>query len=378
MKSITIFFVFYCQLYLAAFNFLGIIPFRFLGSIIALIFLFNSKIIFPKKFVFGAAIFTLFSFITIFIHPKYADNLIPLLSNNLINLSYIVLVISLWFSDFKKNFLIILISLLMLNALSLIFQFFYLEQFTKLLDFFTPGRFIDIDFERNLSKHKSISGFFGEVYSGYTNIVLLGLLLYFLETYKENRILIYSLLIITMYAVYLLGQRSSFFCIILLLFFYLKSFNFLKYKIWLSLFLLMSFISVFNLNFRTIGDFNFDLLFRSQIYINSLAFISENFLIPGGLINFKDFNDNKSPHNIFLTAFVEGGFFLFLYLLYFLKSIFTHSSLKSFPFLIFLMLFLSSIAHNHGILSFELFTWSFMIIGFLDSKSIFNYEKKYG
>ena len=373
MKLLIVFFIFYAQLYLGSDSFLNIVPYRLLAFFVALSFLINIKVIIPKIFIVAGVTLTLWPLLSSILYSNDPSKLIiSLISNNLINFIFILLFVELWYSKKRLQFIFIIISLLMINVFVIIGQFYYSELFINITHFFAPQRFIDFDFERHLTKHGSITGALGEVQSGYANITLIGLLLYYRNNYNNYKILTALFIFFTLGSVFILGQRSSTIGILFILITYLLTiFNQKQIKYYLFgiiLILISDQLIQFITNRINLDKINFNTNEREIVYLQALSFIKDNLIIPGGLENFYAISDNKSPHNLFYSVLIQGGVFLLFYLLYFLKRIVFTLNYKFILSLTFLVLILASFVHNHGILSFELFTWSLMMIAYMDSK----------
>ena len=267
-----------------------------------------------------------------------------------------------------------LIFFLALNSIIIIGQYFNFDFIWNLTVLLAPDRFDIDEIIRVFDKNFVIEGLVGTVYSGYLNVVLIGLILINYNYRPKEHLLNNILIAITLSSSFFLDQRASFYFVIFFIFYHF--YNIQKQKnLFFKFFNLLSIIFIFiilidyfkNLILNS-GIFSLEDSNRALLYSHCMNFINDNILL-GGYEMFKlKYSGGISPHNLFFNAHIRSGllgFFVSVCLTYdvlkYLKSSISDLSYRvnyffKYSSLILFGLWFLSLTHNDGFITGELFT----------------------
>jgi len=285
-----------------------------------------------------------------------------------------IVFISLRYITIDKKFLIsfskVLFLLFFFNNIVVLFQSFNSYWAFQISEIMGNKEFFET--MRRAEKLNTYPGFSTVVMSGYFACASLPISHFFIV--RSNSIFkkIFYLLsmVLGIYSSYILQERSGFTLIILYLFFIFvyeikqQSLQLRFFYIFLSfpiIFYVLDYIYL--IDFGRLVEFSDEI--RIQTIQKSLIFIESNFLF-GGINTF--LKSSILPHNVFFDAFIRGGIFSFLIIVFLLSHIFKASILlltnKNYSDLIWvlLMFILNSFVHNLGLTNFDLITLFLTII----------------
>ena len=347
-------------------------------SIIAMIFLLKSKINFPSK---KNMILILLIPIFYFISSSFDVNsiFIDFFKNIVISRFFISIIIAIYVYKFVEiityKFLVrSLILFLALNSIIIIGQYFNIDNVWNLTVLLAPERFDINEITYYFDKDFVIVGLVGTVYSGYLNVVLIGLILINYNYRPKEHLFNNIFIVITLCSSFYLNQRASFYFVIFLTFYHFYSIQKQK-SLTIKFFYLISTIFIFivlidyfenliiNNSIFSLEDSN-----RSLLYSHCINFINDNILL-GGYEMFKlNYSGGISPHNLFFNAHIRSGllgFFVSVCLTYgvlkYLKTSISDLSYRvnyffKYSSLILFGLWFLSQTHNEGFITGELFT----------------------
>jgi len=217
-------------------------------------------------------------------------------------------------------------------------------------------------------------GLFGNaVYNGYFSMIIpfVPLYFYFKDSSNKNILPYFIFSILFLFVLFIIQERSCFvISIFLLLLLIYKSKILTGWKLTVCVFVLIFTILFSGFDYIMNNDIvqNSRLLsesehsdVRNSIYSESISYISNNFAL-GGIESFRA-SARYSPHNIFLNAFIYGGFIggMVLITLYVKQLYFSYRQSKFKERLaitaMFVSLMLNSLLHNNSILTGDLLVW---------------------
>lgn len=149
--------------------------------------------------------------------------------------------------------------------------------------------------------------------------ILSSLLIFIFLSYYKSKTLIFKtifilLLIATIYALFVVQQRTAFAVGLVIVALTLYSNNKVRFSLLAVAAVLFFFIYEINFNIEQAGRLlEFEDNQRERIYSNAIDFISNN-LFTGGRSDFLKFS-GISPHNLIFNAFIYGGIFGAIFLL---------------------------------------------------------------
>ena len=270
-----------------------------------------------------------------------------------------------------------LIFFLALNSIIIIGQYFNFDFIWNLTALLAPDRFDINEIIRVFDKNFVIEGLVGTVYSGYLNVVLIGLILINYNYRPKEHLLNNILIFITLSSSFFLDQRASFYFVIFFISYHFydiqkqKTLFFKSFYLISIIFISFIFIDFFKNTIFISSIFSIEDENRALLYNYCLSFINDNILL-GGYEMFKlKYSAGISPHNLFFNAHIRSGllgFFVSVCLTYdvlkYFKSSITDLSyrvnyfFKYSSFILFGLWFLS-LTHNDGFITGELFTVTF-------------------
>ncbi|MDB3938262.1 hypothetical protein N9373_06005 [Flavobacteriaceae bacterium] len=269
----------------------------------------------------------------------------------------------------------ILILILSFNVIILICQYHNFDNIWQITNFFTSNKIDDSYSIHQLEKYNNIRGITGTVYSGYLIVTLFPLILLKLR-YGKTKIIWWGSLIVVLYTSYILGQRGAFYLVLLNLFyFFFYSSDQRSMSRIFKILVVIIIILFFGYDIlESISDTRFvnnDISSRLIIAISSLNFIIDNPIF-GGLSSYYRYADITS-HNLFLNAWIWGGFlgFIVIVLVVFkifkkgFKTLFSISSKNNFNYILYLVLInliFLSFSHNSGIVTGDILTNLFITL----------------
>jgi hypothetical protein len=377
------FIVIFSNVYLWSIKFIGGLSIRvplFLMNFVLIFFLYKRKtkniylLVFPLFFLFFSLISVanddfgnVMSFLKDIVFSRFA-------------ISYMLIVLTLVlfpnYIDFKKaiNILILIASF---NSIVIFGQFLNISFIWTLTDIITADRYSDFDLKFLVELKGSYRGLVGTVKSGYLLCLLAPLILYKILTSEKKMFWRFFLLFNILISI-LLQQRLAFVLIVLNALYYFYFFNFKKkkavYVIIFGLGLCFFLLSDYNVLFLDSSNSRLISLedkSREQLYLTALNFISNRPFL-GGFDSFY-FLLELSPHNLFLNAWIRGGFFGFIPILIMVIIIVKKSykiirkgrlanPISVFFALAFLNYIVLSLTHNEGLTSADGIT--FILLAF--------------
>lgn len=356
-------------------GFLSIRVVLFLLITILLLSRVNKKVTntFNYVYILLFAILIFFSFSSLL---DYNTNITDYFLNTIVSKYTIpfIVFISLRYITIDKKFLISISKLLFLlfffNNVVVIFQYFnsyWAFQISEIM-----GNKEIFETMRRAEKLNKYPGFSTVVMSGYFACASLPISHFFIvrSNFILKKIFYLSSMVLGIYSSFLLQERSGFALMILYLLF-IFVYEIKQQSLTLRFFyILLSFPIIFYmLDYIFLIDFGRLVEFSDETRLNtvqkSLSFIESNFLF-GGINTF--LKSSILPHNIFFDAFIRGGVFSFLIIVFLISKIIKVSIMfltnKNYSDLswVLLMFVFNSFVHNLGITNFDIITLFLTII----------------
>lgn len=281
--------------------------------------------------------------------------------------------------DGTRLFVNLFIIIGLIDAVVTIGQFFnipYLTMITGYMGINVDADFLDLMDEGDEAFGYTLPGVLsgGDVYNGYFIGIVGTLSLYYLK--DGIKIIRLIPLFVFLTASFMVQQRGPFYILLLFSVFMLFKASIVgkkgfKYIFIVGLFLILPVGFRLLFSFLMQGDSRFniglDSTNRDRIYIRAFEFIQNNF-IWGGRFKLR-VTEGFAPHNLFLNAWIDGGFVGFLAILWLtikqcvavIRLVFHKLDSKQFDFIVcglaFLGFTLNSMLHNASIVTGDMIIW---------------------